>query len=671
MERLASYVGGKFVQGTGKQAVLVNPTTEEPVAETSTEGIDMGAALAHANTGGARLRAMTFAQRGEVLRGMSKAIYAAREELIELGVANAGNTRGDAKFDIDGASGTLMAYADMGKELGDATFFVDGDPIVMGRSSRMAGQHAWVPREGVAVHVNAFNFPAWGLAEKVACAFLAGMPVISKPATATAWMTARLVQRVVEANVLPEGTLSLLAGSAGDLIARLGAQDVLAFTGSSDTGTRLRVSPNMVSLATRVNVEADSLNVAVLGPDVERGSETYQLFLADVVRDVTQKAGQKCTAIRRVLAPASLLAAVTEDLAERIGAAKVGDPSRDGMQVGPVATADQLRDVRAGIDALAKSERVKLVVGGSARPKSLEGISGDKGYFVAPTLLVADDARAAKLVHEHEVFGPSTTLMPYDGKASDAVAIVRLGQGGLVASVYTDDKAFARELVLGLAPWNGRVFIGSAKVAGVSLGPGTVMPQLTHGGPGRAGGGEELGGLRGMQLYLHRVALQGYGPLVESIVLGARRFALAIPDTIADNGVGAELEGAGFALGSASTPASRGAAEGAGRGRGGTVLVRVTVASGACAVLAATTGTGNGRGAPKNGLPCDAAYPTRPLTSAIAAAPIATRVASGGGSTRGGRAVSSCGISDGAFAGTANARSIAIASASPSSAADA
>jgi 3,4-dehydroadipyl-CoA semialdehyde dehydrogenase len=524
MERLKSYVGGAFVEGKGKQVALVDPTTEEIVAETSTEGIDMRAALAHANEGGRRLRTMTFAARGEILRGMSKAIHAAREELIELGVKNAGNTRSDAKFDVDGASGTLMAYADLGKELGDATFFVDGDAIAMGRSSRMSGQHAFVPREGVAVHVNAFNFPAWGLAEKVACAFLAGMPVISKPATATAWMTARLVQRVVEASVVPAGALSLLAGSAGDLISHLGPQDVLAFTGSSDTGTRLRVTPNVVSLATRVNVEADSLNVAVLGRDVERGSETYALFLADVTRDVTQKAGQKCTAIRRVLVPGAMLEAAREDLADRIASAKIGDPSRDGMQVGPVATADQLRDVRKGIEKLRASEQVELVVGGSARPKALEGIDGDKGYFVAPTLLLAKDARAAKAVHEHEVFGPSTTLMPYSGASDDAVAIVRLGLGGLVASVYTDDKAIARELVLGLAPWNGRVFIGSAKVAGVSLGPGTVMPQLTHGGPGRAGGGEELGGVRGMQLYLQRVALQGYGPLLESIVAGARRF---------------------------------------------------------------------------------------------------------------------------------------------------
>jgi oxepin-CoA hydrolase/3-oxo-5,6-dehydrosuberyl-CoA semialdehyde dehydrogenase len=523
METLKSYVGGQFVTGKGKQAPLYNPTTGEQVAETSTEGIDFGAALAHSRDAGKKLRAMSFAERGEVLRGMSKAIHAAREELIEIGVKNAGNTRGDAKFDIDGASGTLMAYADLGTQLGEGTFLVDGDPISMGRSSRLAGQHVHVPREGVAIHINAFNFPAWGLAEKIACAFLAGVPVIGKPATATAWMTARLVERVIEAKVVPEGALSLLCGSTGDLLSRLGPQDILAFTGSSDTGVRLKTTPNIVSLATRVNIEADSLNAAVLGPDVERGSETYQLFVADVARDVTQKAGQKCTAIRRVIVPSAILDAVKEDLAERITSAKIGDPSRDGMQVGPVATADQLRDVRAGIEKLLASERVKLVVGGTARPKALEGIDSDKGFFVAPTLLVAEDARAAAIVHQHEVFGPSTTLMPYDGTAHDAAEIVKLGQGVLVSSVYTDDKAFAKDAVLGIAAWAGRVFIGSAKVAGVSLGPGTVLPHFIHGGPGRAGGGEELGGLRGVQGYMQRIAMQGFGPLVESIAAGGKR----------------------------------------------------------------------------------------------------------------------------------------------------
>ncbi len=523
MHRLKSLVRGEWVEGQGAHATLFNPTTEAPVAEASTAGIDMGLALAFARDhGGPALRAMTFAQRGELLRALSKAVHGAREELIELGIVNAGNTRGDAKFDVDGASGTLMAYADLGRELGDATYFAEGEPIAFGRSSRLSGQHVLVPREGVAVHVNAFNFPAWGLAEKLAGALLAGVPVLAKPATATAWMTARLVERIDEAGILPPGALSLLVGSAGDLLSRLGPQDALAFTGGSATGTKLRGGHNMLSLAVRVNVEADSLNAAVLAPDVERGSETYALFVGDVARDATQKAGQKCTAIRRVLVPASMLDAVREDLADRLSSVVVGDPASDATQMGPVATKEQLHDVRAGLDKLVSSGKVELVTGGASRPR-LDPALGERGYFVAPTLLLARDARAAAVVHEHEVFGPSTTLMPYDGTASDAVAIVRLGMGGLVTSVYTDDKAWAKAAVLGLAPHHGRVYIGSAKMAGASLGPGTVLPQMVHGGPGRAGGGEELGGLRGLSLYLQRTAIQGYGPLVDSLVAGAKR----------------------------------------------------------------------------------------------------------------------------------------------------
>jgi 3,4-dehydroadipyl-CoA semialdehyde dehydrogenase len=524
METLKSYVYGTWVAASGKVATLHNPTTEEPIAQAGTEGIDFGHALSHArDIGGPALRALSFAQRGEILRAMSKAIYAAREELIEIGIKNAGNTRGDAKFDVDGASGTLMAYADIGKELGDARFFVDGDAISMGRSSRMSGQHVLFPREGAAVHVNAFNFPAWGLAEKAACAILAGVPVITKPATATAWMTERMVQRMVETNAIPAGVLSLVTGSTGNLLQLLGPQDSFAFTGSSSTGTSLKALSNIVTSATRVNIEADSLNAAVLGPDVERGSETYDLFVADVVRDATQKAGQKCTAIRRVFVPQAIFESVRDDLADRLSSAKIGDPTIDGMQVGPLATADQLRDVRAGIQKLVASERLKVVTGGVERPKSLAGITNDKGYFVAPTLLAGDDARGAKLVHEHEVFGPSVTLLPYSGQPEEAAALVRLGHGGLVASVYSDDRAFAREIVFGIGAWNGRIFIGSAKVAGVSLGPGTVLPQLVHGGPGRAGGGEELGGIRGLLPYLQRVALQGYGPMIDAIAAPGKR----------------------------------------------------------------------------------------------------------------------------------------------------
>jgi 3,4-dehydroadipyl-CoA semialdehyde dehydrogenase len=524
METLRSYLSGAWYQATSGFEDLVNPTTEEVIARASAEGADLAAALSFARTrGGPALRALTFAQRAEMLKGLAKAIHAAREELLDLSVRNGGNTRSDAKFDVDGASGTLAAYADLGASLGDGRFLVDGDPIPMGRSSRLSGQHVLMPRHGVAVLINAFNFPAWGLAEKAACAWLAGVPVLVKPATPTALPAVRLVERLLASGLLPEGALQLLVGAPGDLLKHLGPQDMVAFTGSSRTGTLIRTLPELAARSVRINIEADSLNASVLGPDVEPGSEVYAAFLADIVRDVTQKAGQKCTAIRRIFVPAPHLDAVRDELVERLSAVRLGDPSRDTVQMGPVATAAQLQSVREGIRALLASERVEIATGGPDRPGSLEGVEGDLGFFVAPTLLVARDAAAARPVHEREVFGPCTTLMPYDGTAGEAASLVALGEGGLVTSVATNDRAFARDLILELAPFHGRVYLNSEKSIGVAPGPGTVFPQLLHGGPGRAGGGEELGGLRGLGGYMQRVALQGYGPLIDAIAAGGKR----------------------------------------------------------------------------------------------------------------------------------------------------
>jgi oxepin-CoA hydrolase/3-oxo-5,6-dehydrosuberyl-CoA semialdehyde dehydrogenase len=519
METLQSYLGGAWVAGSGKPSTLVDPTTEEPIAETSTHGLDLGAALAFARReGGPALRALTFAQRGELLRGMSRVLHQNRDALIELAIKNGGNTRSDAKFDIDGASGTLAFYADLGKELGDQRFLLDGEGIQLGRSPRFFGQHVLLPRHGVAVHVNAFNFPAWGLGEKAACALLAGMPVLAKPATSTALVTFRIVQLVIEAGILPRGALSLLTGSPGDLLTHLGGQDALAFTGSSDTGTAIRLLPNIAGGSVRVNVEADSLNGAVLGPDVQPGSDTWGLFLKDVARDMTQKAGQKCTAIRRVFAPKDRLAEVRDELVERLREAKVGNPAVEGVTVGPVATAQQLRDVRKGMERLAAE--AKAAVGGLG-PFEKVGVTGDKGYFVPPTLFVHESAAAGRAVHEHEVFGPVATLLPYADTASLA-ADVEKGQGGLVSSVYSDDRAFVSEVVFAVAPFHGRLMLGSEKIADQTPGPGTVLPQLVHGGPGRAGGGEELGGLRGLSFYSQRTALQGARPVLDAM-LGVKR----------------------------------------------------------------------------------------------------------------------------------------------------
>lgn len=513
MKTLRSHLNGRWIEGSGPSQTLVNPATEEPVATVQNASVDWKKTLAWTReVGGNALRALTFAQRGALLKAASKLVHAHRDELIGLAIANGGNTRGDAKFDIDGASGTLAAYGELGAGMGDVKFLTDGDAIQLTRSVRFVGQHIAVPRRGVAVHVNAFNFPAWGLAEKAAVALLAGVPVISKPGTSTAVVAHRLVEILVENKVFPEGALSLVVGSVGDLLSHLEGQDVLAFTGSSDTGQELRGNKNVVASSVRVNVEADSLNAAVLGPDAARDSEAYAQFIADVVRDMTQKTGQKCTAIRRVLVPAESLESVREDTTERLAAIKVGNPALEEVNMGPVATARQLADVKAGIARL--REEADSVFGGDGAVDPI-GVPKGKGFFVSPVLLQLRGE--GKAVHQFEVFGPVSTLIPYDGSAAKAAELVARGGGCLVSSVYSDDRAWLSDMALELAPHLGRMFLGSSKLSGHAVGPGTVLPQMVHGGPGRAGGGEELGGARGLAFYLQRTAIQGDKPILEAL----------------------------------------------------------------------------------------------------------------------------------------------------------
>lgn len=515
VSRLGSFVLDRWIPGTGGFVPLINPTTEDVVAETSTEGLDFRAVLHYARTvGGAGLRQLTFAERGRRLAVLAKAIHAERDALIELGILNGGNTRGDAKFDLDGATGTLQFYAQLGERLGDRKIVLDGELEALLRNPRFAGGHAWVPREGVAVHVNAFNFPAWGMMEKAAVALLAGMPVVTKPATSTALMAHRIVELAVQSGALPAGALQFICGGVGDLLEHLEGQDVLAFTGSSDTGAKLRGGRAAIAQSVRINVEADSLNSAILAPDVEPGEPTWELFLREVQTDVTQKAGQKCTAIRRVFVPEARLEAVIEDLRAMVSAVKVGNPALKEVRCGPLATASQLRDVRAGIERLRGCAEV--LTGGGERG-ALVDVAEGRGYFVAPTLLLARDP-GADAVHAHEVFGPVATLLPYAGGADTVLPHVKRGGGGLVSSLYTDDKDTATDVLLNLASHHGRLHLGSARIAEHSPGPGTVLPNLIHGGPGRAGGGEELGGERGLHFYLQRTAFQGERTLLEKVL---------------------------------------------------------------------------------------------------------------------------------------------------------
>ncbi|MGC6415539.1 MAG: 3,4-dehydroadipyl-CoA semialdehyde dehydrogenase [Bradymonadia bacterium] len=517
MQQLSSWLAGQWQCGHGDGSALHNPTNEAVVARVSTDGLSLSSAFDFARTKGLKaLSEMTFAERGALLKAMAKTIHGAREELIEIGRLNAGNTRGDAKFDIDGASGTLMYYAKLGASLGDRRSILDGEPIQIG-GARLQGQHILTQRPGVAVHINAFNFPAWGLAEKAACAILAGMPVISKPATSTAYMTWAMVRALSAANVIPDGVLSLVCGSAYDLLDHVEWPDVIAFTGGADTAERIRRHTRVLEVGAAVNIEADSLNSTVLSPGAK--DVTYDAFIRDVAQEMTQKAGQKCTATRRILIPSERLDEFLEDIGERLDRVIVGDPALEGVHMGPLATQAQLKSAHDGISVLA--EEADIVYGGLERGE-LRGIEDEKGYFLKPMLLKVRDAEKASRVHDLEVFGPVASVIEYDGDVESACRLVQRGEGGLVASVYADERDFLASAIDGLAGWTGRVVLTDAKVAEQSYAPGMALPHLLHGGPGRAGGGEELGGQRGMKFYQQRTAIQGNGPLIARLLQADR-----------------------------------------------------------------------------------------------------------------------------------------------------
>lgn len=498
MITLQSYLGGRFTEGTDRGEELLNPATEEVLGTVSTAGLDLNAALQYAReVGNPAMRALTFTQRGALLRSLSKAIHGMRDELLAEAMQNGGNTHKDGKFDIDGAWGTLAAYAELADKLGDATLLPDGASEQLGRSPRLHGLHVRAPRAGVAVLINAFNFPAWGMAEKAATAVLAGMPIFVKPAAPTALVAWRIAKAWAE--LFPAGGFSFLAGAPNDLIDHLDYRDALAFTGSSQTGALLRASKAVTERGVPLSVEADSLNAAVLGPDVEIGGELLDLFVADVIREMTQKAGQKCTAFRRVFVPSALAAEVTERLAAELGRIKVGNPADAGVTMGPLTTRAQLAGIRERIGAFKQGAKVAFEASGAP----------ERGFFCGPILLTRDGVREADVVHHEELFAPIATVIGYDGSAAEAARGVAYGRGGLQASVYSDDKAYLREFVLAAAPHHGRISIGSSKIAGQAMPPGMALPQLLHGGPGRAGGSEELGGLRGCAFYTQRVALQG------------------------------------------------------------------------------------------------------------------------------------------------------------------
>jgi oxepin-CoA hydrolase/3-oxo-5,6-dehydrosuberyl-CoA semialdehyde dehydrogenase len=503
MKVLESYVGGEWQAPSGGGIEVHDATTGEPVASVSSEGIEVSAALEHGRrVGGPALRALTFHQRAAMLKALGKHLLEKKEELYTLSAA-AGATRSDAWLDIEGGTGVLATYASKGRrELPNAAFLTDGDPEVLAKDGSFLGLHLLVPREGVAVLINAFNFPVWGMLEKLAPAILAGVPVLVKPATPTAYVAEAAFRHMVESGILPEGSIQLVCGSLGDCFDHLTGQDAVCFTGSASTAARLRAHPAVVSESVRFTAEADSLNASVLGPAATPGTAEFDLYFKEVARELTTKAGQRCTAIRRALVPAGVADEVVAALTKRLAGVAVGDPRLEDVRMGPLVSLDQREEVQRAMAKLA--DGAEAVTGGSLEPV---GADAERGAFLAPTVLRARDPGHAAL-HDVEAFGPVCTVIPY-GDIDEAVDLARLGRGSLVASVFTPDHDEARTLALGLAAHHGRVLVVDERCGKTQTGHGSPMPQLTHGGPGRAGGGEELGGVRGVHHHLQRVAVQG------------------------------------------------------------------------------------------------------------------------------------------------------------------
>ncbi len=506
---LASYAEDQWL-AAGGGATLVSAVDGHVVAEMP-PSIDPAAMLHHArSTGSAKLRAMTFQQRGKMLRAMADALTARKEELYELSYET-GSTRGDSAFDIDGGIGTLFVYASKAKGLSDTHVLADGGREALSKGN-FAGQHILTPLRGAAVHINAYNFPVWGMLEKLAPTLLAGVPAIVKPATVGAYLTEAAFRILIEADVVPAGALQLLLGSSGDLLDQLDGQDVVAFTGSATTAAKLKANPNVIGRAVRFTAEQDSLNASVLGGDATPDSPEFDLFVKEVVREMTQKAGQKCTAIRRAIVPAALLDAVQDAIVARLAKTQVGNPRAEGVRMGALAGLQQREDVRANIVKLAAE--ATIVTGGGV--PALIDADSEKGAFLAPTLLRCETPLGAKIIHAVEAFGPVSTIMPYDTIA-DAAAIVRKGEGSLVCSLFSHDIKTISDFVPEVASTHGRLLIVDRDSAADSTGHGAAMPHMVHGGPGRAGGGEELGGLIGMGHYMQRTAIQGAPTTLDAV----------------------------------------------------------------------------------------------------------------------------------------------------------
>ena len=504
--QLQSFALDNWVTGKGDPTPLINAVTGEFLASSSSHGLDFGEMAHYARTvGGPNLRNMTFHERALMLKALAKYLMEHKAEIYALSTAT-GATKRDSWVDIDGGISTLFVYSGKGRrELPNETFFIDGPPEQISRHGTFTGQHICVPLEGVAVHINAFNFPCWGMLEKLAPTLLAGMPAIVKPATSTSYLTELMFRRMIASNLLPQGALQLVCGSVGDLFDHLSCQDAVAFTGSAQTAQKLIQHPRVITQSVRFTAETDSLNCSILGPDAEPGTEEFDLYVKEVTQEMTSKAGQKCTAIRRAIVPGRFMDAVAQALTTQLDKLVIGDPADDSVNMGPLASLDQREEVRQRVQDLSLDTSMRF---GDIEQVVTKGADAKKGAFLSPILLQCEDPLNLESPHSVEAFGPVTTLMPYEA-IDDAISLAKLGNGSLAGSIVTHDNDVARDLILGTAAYHGRLVLINRDCAKESTGHGSPLPHLIHGGPGRAGGGEEMGGIRGVLHYMQRSALQG------------------------------------------------------------------------------------------------------------------------------------------------------------------
>lgn len=509
--QLLNYAFDRWTPGEGNLTELTSAIDGAPVATAGSGGLDFGAMLKHAReVGGPALRKLTFHERARMLKALGQAIMARKEELYELNYLT-GATRKDGWIDIEGGAGTLFSFSSKGRrELPDARVLMDGALEPLSKAGTFVGQHIYTPLQGAALHINAFNFPVWGMLEKLAPTLLAGMPAIVKPASATSYLTEAAFRVMIESGVLPTGSVQLIVGGVGDLFDHLGGQDVVSFTGSASTALKLRTHPTVMRESVRFIAEQDSLNASVLGPDAAPGTPEFGLFVREVAIEMTVKAGQKCTAIRRAMAPADCLDAVQEALAERLAGTKVGDPRAEDTRMGALVSLSQRDDVRQKIAEL-EAAGAKIVSGDPSADSPIAG-----GAFLSPVLLRADDPWKSTAVHDVEPFGPVSTIMPYKDM-DDAIALANRGMGSLALSLFTHSADAARDFIGGAAAFHGRMLVIDRTNSKESTGHGSPLPVLVHGGPGRAGGGEEMGGIRGVKHYMQRTAIQSSPTMIAAI----------------------------------------------------------------------------------------------------------------------------------------------------------